>query len=89
MAVGFDQVQRATPTIVRRVRDAFMGFFVTMLPFGVDIAQYLNITISQFNLLIAVALASVRAIASCFGISDETELQRAKDVLNKHESRNL
>lgn len=79
MAIG---IQKVTPTIVKRWRDAFIGLLAGCLPFAANFMQWFHLTGEMFAGIIGISILVVNFGAKLFGLEDEAAIDQLQSKID-------
>lgn len=85
MAIGLEKV---TPTIVKRWRDALIFLFAGSLPFASLFTQLFHITAETFAGIIGFLVLIVTFGAKLFGLDDAEAVAQLQGKINEIKSKN-
>lgn len=73
MGVGFDQITKDTPKIVRRVRGAIIYTLAGSLPMSKEISSLIGIDPVKYGTLVGIGILVTKGVSMLFGVDDETK----------------
>lgn len=84
MALGLNRV---TPPVVKRWRDAFVFLFAGIIPFAADLAPLIHIAASQFTTVCALGILLTHFGAKLFGLDDQEAVAQLQGKINEIKNR--
>lgn len=79
---GLGQLMQATPTIVKRLRDALLFMIGGSLAFVTILAPKFNVSPTDFAQWSGFAVLGVKGLSMLFGVPDEEVLQKVQDKID-------
>lgn len=81
MKMGFDQIVRATPAIVKNIRATLIYTLAGSLPFASILAPKFGIAITEYGSWIGFSILGIKAVSMLFGVTDgEVESEKQKEL---------
>jgi hypothetical protein len=73
MGVGFDQLTKDTPKVIRRARGAIIYTLAGSLPMSSEISSLIGIDAVRYGTLVGIAILITKGVSMFFGVEDESK----------------